>query len=256
MKKIYLTIALTLFLVATSCEKTDSSLVGNWRLSETGYTITANEDFTLTDVFGSPWRGTIQIDGATLDPASFAYHFNNVWGQNQLSSQEAAFVFAGPRLEIDYKGKTFIMKEEYVFDILSGVFKVDGTAVHQNQSLTVRIDVTMPQTALQKGQQITVRDGYRYIPYNNLRLQNSGKLQADYLTGDIVEQKSGKWSVDNAQITIRLKEFSDDVYEYKTSGNSLLLFKDKTSAENLPGHISPFSAKIEKITYRAVFVPG
>ena len=254
MKKL-LFLFLLVSLVLTSCEKIDSSLIGNWELTESKYVITAGEDFTFVDVYGSSWQGTIKIADKEFDPSEFRYYFNNVWVQEQFSSQELRFTFAGPELEINHLGTRYFLKTGYVLNIGSGVFKADGTATYQDKSITVHVDLTMPKVELKKGDQFSVRDAYRYIPYNKLGFDSGGKLRTDFLVGDIVEILSGKWSVNNNQLNISVKNYStNDTYQYEMNANSLLLSKDKTTKEMDPPHISPFSNKISKITYQALYM--
>ena len=60
-----LMVILFISLFITSCERIDTDLVGEWKLSETSFSITANQDFIFYDPFKSPWQGIIIIDEAT-----------------------------------------------------------------------------------------------------------------------------------------------------------------------------------------------
>lgn len=254
-------IALLHLAVLTGCEKIDSSLLGSWDLDETTYEIMANQDFMFTDVFGSPWQGTVVIDGVELDPADFHYGFNNEGGQMILTSKDVFItLFGGNRaLIIDYNNSTYILEKEFTFDILSGIFKVEGTAQNfaesnaENKPINVSIDMKMPQIAVKKGERFSVEDGYWYIPYRSFRFKAGGKLQIEYLTGDIMESLNGKWSVNNNVITIQPEGRPTGTYEYQLKNNALWLLQDKATKEAYPHHISPFSNNISKVTYRAVY---
>ncbi|MDO5523331.1 MAG: hypothetical protein Q4G48_04720 [Bacteroidia bacterium] len=252
MKKI-----LSLFLLASflfSCEKIDSSLTGNWQLSESKYVITANEDFTFVDVFGAPWQGAIKIDDEEFDASLFRYYFNNVRGQIQLASPDLILTFAGPKLEVHRNGATYMLNNGYTLDIAEGMFNADGTATYEGKSIRVHIDLVMPRVELKKGEQFSVHDAYRHIPYEKLSFNNGGKLQTDFLTGDILETKPGKWNSNGSQLIISVKNRATDIYRYDMNVNSLLLSKDKTTKEGTPPHISPFATKISKITYQALYM--
>ena len=241
-------------LVFTSCEKTDSSLVGSWRLNETNYLITANQDFTFTNVFGSAWKGTIKIDNTNLNPTLFNYYFENAWGQTLFASENASFTFAAPnRLEIYYENAVYLLEEEYIFDISTGLFKVDGTARYQDRTIQIAIELTMPKVELKKGGQFLVKDGYNLMPYRHLWFNGGGKLQTDYLTGDILDRLSGKWNTRDNRVTVDLKNRTSDIYQYRFNSDKLLLSKEKNTKEQLPHHISPFADKISDITYQALY---
>lgn len=253
MKKL-LSLILFISLFLTSCEKTDSSLIGSWRLNETNYLITANQDFTFTNVFGSPWQGTIKIDNTNLNPATFNYYFENVWGQTLFASENVSFTFSGiNRIEIYYENALYIFEKEYTFDIPAGLFKANGTAKYQDKTIQIAIDLTMPKVELKEGRQFSVKDGYNFMPYRHLWLNSGGKLQTDYLTGDIMDRLSGKWSVNNNHVTIDLKDRTNDTYQYQFNDNTLLLSEEKTTKEQLPHHISPFADKISNVTSRALY---
>ncbi|HBG80469.1 MAG TPA: hypothetical protein DDW74_07070 [Porphyromonadaceae bacterium] len=253
MKKL-LSLFLLISLILISCEKIDSSLIGSWRLNETNYLITANQDFTFTNVFGSPWKGTIKIDNKNLNPMLFNYYFENVWGQTLFASENVSFTFAGPnRLEIYYENALYLLEKEYIFNISTGLFKVDGTAKYQDRTLQIAIELTMPKVELKKGAQFLVKDGYNFMPYRHLWLNNGGKLQTDYLTGDIMDRLSGKWNISDNKININLKNRASDIYQYRFNNDKLLLSKEKNTKEQLPHHISPFADKISNTTYQALY---
>lgn len=242
------------------CEKTDSSLIGSWNLDETRYVIMPNRDFTFTDVSGSPWQGTVTIDNVELDAADFRYGFNNDGGQWILASKDAFITFSGNNIWIiNYRKLTYVLEKEYIFDLLSGVFKVEGIAQNfdkndvENQSVSVSIDMKMPKVALKKGEQFAVKRGSRLIPYNIIRFNASGKLQTEYLIGDIAELLAGKWRVNNNVITIQPEGKSAETYTYQLRDNMLLFSLDKITEENAPPHLAPFSNNISKITYQAVY---
>ncbi len=45
-----------------------------------------------------------------------------------------------------------------------------------------------------------------------------------------------------------------ETFRYDMNANSLLLSKDKITEEAEPPHISPFSGKISRITYQALYM--
>lgn len=253
MKKI-VSLFLLASLILTSCEKTDSSFIGNWETVSYKQIITAREDFTFIDVYGSPWQGTIKIDDKEFDPSLFNYFFDNSTGLNHFGSQELTFTFMGPILIINYQGKEYSLQKENTFNITEGTYKIDGTAIYQDQSIKVHLDLTMPKVPLKKGEQYSVNGGYRYIPYYKLRFDGGGKLRADFLTGDIMERLSGKWSANDGQLSISVKNHAKDTYKYDMNANSLLLSKDKITEEANPPYISPFTNKISRITYQALYM--
>lgn len=253
MKKI---VSLFLFasLILTSCEKIDSSLIGNWKLAESKYLITAAEDFTFVDVYGSSWQGIIKIDNKEFNPSLFNYYFDSSTGQNHFASQELLFTFMGPILVVRYQNTEYLLEKENTFNIKDGIYKTEGTAAFQDESIEVYLDLTMPKVPLKKGEQFSVRDAYNNIPYYRLMINGSGKLQTDYIVGDIIETLSGKWNTDNNNLNISVKNRAKDAYQYDMNANSLLLSKDKTTEEMNPPHISPFTDKISKITYQALYM--
>lgn len=253
MRKFYLLIALFMILMS-SCEKIDSSLIGNWGLTESKFIITANEDFTFVDVFGSSWEGIIKIDNKEFDPSLFRYYFDNVWPQYQLVMQELKFGFLGPQLEVRYQGIRYILDKTYTFSVADGVFKADGIAKYKDKSITVHVDLTMPKKELKKGDQFSVRSAYGYIPYSKLEFNDGGKLQTDFLTGDILEKLSGTWSVNDNKLNISVKKYSNHTFQYSMNANSLLLSQDKITEESYPSYISPFAGKISRITYQALYM--
>lgn len=253
MKKL-LSLFLLISIILTSCEKIDSSLIGNWELAESKYVITANEDFTFFDVFGSPWQGTIKIDNKEFNPSLFNYYFDNSTGQSHFASQELLFTFMGPILAVEYQGVMYILEEASTLKIAEGIYKTEGTATYQDKSITVNLDLVMPKVEMKKGDQFSVRDAYRYIPYTRLGFDDGGKLQTDFLSGDIMERLSGKWSVNDNQLNISVKNRSNHTYQYQMNANSLMLSQDKTTEEMEPPHISPFANKISRITYQALYM--
>lgn len=253
MKK-WLPLFLFLSFALASCENTAPSLAGNWELTESKYIITAGEDFTFVDVFGAPWAGTIKIDDKEFNPSLFNYYFDNSTGQNHFASQELLFTFMGPILAVGYQGVMYILEEASTFKIAEGMYQVEGTAKYQDKSITVHLDLTMPKIALKKGDRFSVRDAYRYIPYSKLGFDGGGKLRTDFLSGDILERLSGKWSVNNDQLNISVKDRSNDTYQYQMNANSLMLSQDKTTEKMEPPHISPFAGKISRITYQALYM--
>lgn len=253
-------ISLLFIAFLSGCEKIDSSLIGSWNLNETRYVITPNRDFTFIDVFGSPWQGTVTIDDAGLDAAAFHYAFNNEGGQRILVSKDIYITFSGNKvLIINYRKLTYVLEEEYIFDLLSGILKVEGIAQNfdknndENKSIAVSIDMEMPKIALKKGEQYAVKEGNRLIPYNTIRFKAGGKLQTDYLIGDIVERLDGKWSVNNDVIAIQTKGKPAGTYTYQLRNNMLLFSQDKITEEAAPSHLAPFNNNISTITYQAVY---
>lgn len=243
--------------VLTSCNRIDSNLTGDWKLTESNYRITAQEDFTFVNVSGTPWHGKVRLNNLNLNPDLFSYHTDNVWGLNHLFSPEVCFLFTTPNtIEIIYtdKEKTYVLDAPYTFDISKGIFKAEGTAVSgNNQTLPVSVDMTMPQVTLKKGEQLLVKDFFREIPYENINLRDGGKLNTDYLVGDILYRLSGKWRVNNNEITISLKEYPTRTYQYQQNGNTLLLGKEKITGDELPYFIRPFSSKISRVEYIATY---
>ena len=79
---------LFLSFIITSCERIDTDLVGEWKLSETSYSITANQDFILYDPYRPQWQGTILIDDEEYDISSFSYYFDNAFGSTQFISED------------------------------------------------------------------------------------------------------------------------------------------------------------------------
>jgi hypothetical protein len=130
---------------------------------------------------------------------------------------------------------------------------VDGTAKYQDRTLQIAIELTMPKVELKKGAQFLVKDGYNFMPYRHLWLNNGGKLQTDYLTGDIMDRLSGKWNISDNKININLKNRASDIYQYRFNNDKLLLSKEKNTKEQLPHHISPFADKISNTTYQALY---
>ncbi len=66
-----------------------------------------------------------------------------------------------PILTVGYQGIMYILEEASTFKI------AEGTAKYEDKSITVHVDLTMPKIALKKGDQFSVHDAYRYIPYKN-----------------------------------------------------------------------------------------
>lgn len=244
---------LLLSITILSCEKIDTEIAENWELNEKYYLITANQDFTFHNPFSKPWEGTIMIDGEKLDASSFTYYFENVWGSTNFVSDGLMITFFGPHLLINFNNGEKYMLESYEFDIPSGVFKAEGMAGNDNKSIQVKVDVTMPRVPIKKGEQVVVTDVYHTTPYLKLKLNKKGKLQTDYLVGDIVEIISGKWSVKNDRITLSPEKYSSDTYQYGLKGNTLYLFNDNISGDAIPSNILPFADKISNITYQATY---
>ena len=71
--------------------------------------------------------------------------------------------------------------------------------------------------------------------------------------GDIVDNLSGNWSVDNNQITISTEKFNSNTYQYNLNGETLYLIKKKIEGKDAPSNISPFADKISNITYQAKY---
>lgn len=250
----FLLLALIVF---NSCEKEDSSLIGSWKLQETNYVITPNQDFTFIDIFGTPWQGILKIDGKVLHLTEFRFYHDNVWGAHWLASEEVGLVFPLPnRMDIYYKGKMYVFEKEYTFDALAGLIKANGVAEAKNESesiqIQIEIDATMPKVELKKGVEYTVKDGYHAMPFLQLWLNSGGKMQTEYLTGDILEKFIGKWSTNGNQIKLQTKEIPERRYQFQLNSNILLLSEHKQK-DAYPLHISRFSDKIEKVTFNAVF---
>lgn len=234
-----------------SCEKIDSDLVGEWHLNKANFLITANQDFVFHDLFGKFWQGTISINNEEFDPESFSYHAYNI-GPFELGSNDLQFAFLGPQLEIMLRGERYML-DSYEFDILSGIFKADGMAKGNDHSIHVKVNTTMPKIEVRRGERITVKDGYRNMPYMNIWFKDGGELQIDYLIEDIMDILSGKWNVKNNRITLSLKEHKDDTYQYNYNGNELILTKDNISKEDLPSHLAPYAEKISNTTFVATY---
>lgn len=248
-----LAVLLLLSITILSCEKIDTDIVDNWKLNEKSYLITANQDFTFYDPFSKPWEGTIMIDDEVFDASSFTYYFENVWGSTNFVSDDLMITFSGPHLLVNFNNGEKYMLESYEFDIPNGVFKAEGMANNGNKSIQVKVDATMSKVPIKKGEQVVVTDAYHTTPYLKINLNKKGKLQTDYLIGDIVEIISGKWSVKNDRITLSPEKHSSDTYQYNLKGNTLYLFKNNIFGEAIPSNISPFADKISNITYQATY---
>lgn len=258
MKRLLLPITvLFLTFLFISCEKIDSELTGSWQLKETYYLITPDEDFTFYDLFGDPWQGDISINDISLDAASFTYYYDNSGPTTQLSSNEAAIRFFGPELGIEYLTEQYMM-DSYIFDIHTGIFKADGTATGifnaEGKAIEVKIDLTMPKMELKKSEQVRVKDGYRTIPFSRLWLYANGKMDTDYLRGDIMEQISGRWSADNGKVTLSPNKVGNSVYCYAIDGNTLQFSRKEESDDSLPLNLSPYRDKVEKIIFCADYI--
>ena len=248
-----LALLLLLSIAFLSCEKTDADIVGNWELDEKTYMITANQDFTFHNPFSQPWEGTIVIGDEEFGPSSFTYYFENVWGSANFVSDGLIITLSGPHLFVYFNNGEKYMLESYEFDIANGVFKAEGMASNENKSIQVKVDATMPKVLIKNGEQVMVIDTYHTIPYLKLNLNKKGKLQTDYLMGDIVDVIQGKWSVKNDRITLSPEKHDSDTYQYNLKGNSLYLFKDNISGEAIPSNISPFADKISNIAFQATY---
>lgn len=153
-----------------------------------------------------------------------------------------------------YLRNEYFTLESYEFDILSGIFKADGIAEGNKKSVSVKVDVTIPKINVKEGEQIMVKDGYYRMPYRNIWFKSGGKLQVDYLVGDIMDRTSGKWNVKDSRITLSVKNYDDATYQYNLKGNELILFREENlSKENLPHHISPYIDKINRLAYVATY---
>ncbi len=247
--------ALCLTLLLLSCDKIDSDLTGKWQLNETYYLITPNQELTFYNPFGEPWQGEISINDSPLDVSSFTYYFDNSWPGNLFASEEVSFKFSGPKLLIEYNGELYEL-EINSFDIETGIFKAEGTATGifntVGQSIQVKIDATMPKMNLNQGEQIRVKDSYFNMLYRKLRLHTNGKMETDFLIGDIMDQISGRWSVKNNHVTLSPEKESESVYRYSINGNHLQLSREVGSdIASLPSNLSPYRDKLEKIIFYA-----
>ena len=244
-------------LLFLSCEKIDNELTGSWQLKETYYLIRPNEDFTFYNVFGDPWQGEISINGAPFNASSFTYYFDNSWPTTQLTSNETTIRFFGPELDIEYLAERYVMNS-YIFDIQAGLFKAEGTATGifnaEGKTIEVKIDLTMPKMELKQGQQVRVKDGYLNMPYHKLWLRSNGKMDTDYLRGDIMEQISGRWSADNGKVTLSPNKVGNSVYCYAIDGNTLQFSRKEESDDSLPLNLSPYRDKVEKIIFCADYI--
>lgn len=249
-----LMVILFIYLFMTSCEKIDRDLVGEWKLSETSYSITANQDFIFYDPFKSPWQGTIIIDDEEYDVSSFIYYYDNAFGSTQFISEDLRFTFFGPYLHIELKDGDGYVIDSYEFNISKGEFNAEGIATNDNKSIQVNVETHMPNIPMKKGEELWVRGAFfSIVPYLTLNLQTKGKLLVDYLMGDIAENLSGNWSVDNNQITISTEKFSSNTYQYNLNGVTIYLIKSKIEGKDAPSNISPFADKINNIKYQAKY---
>ncbi len=238
-----------------SCDKIDSDLTGNWRLEKTYYLITPNQDFTFYNLFDEPWQGEIKINDTPLDASSFTYYYDNSRPGNRLTSNEASFTFMEPKLLVEYVGEMYVL-DINIFDIQSGIFNAEGIATRifqtEGQSLQVKIDLSMPKIEMKQGEQVGVKDGYFNIPYHKLRLHPNGKMDTEFLTGDIMEQISGQWSVKSNHVTFFPDKESEGVYQYSINGSQLILSRQlDPDIATLPSNLSPYRGKLEKIIFCA-----
>lgn len=243
---------LLLLVVFITCERINTDLVENWKLTEASYLITANQNFTFYDPFSKPWQGTVTIDDEELEASFFNYYFDNSWPTNVFSFEDKVFTFFGSKLVLDIYDKRYIL-EPYEFDIASGIFKAEGVASGNDKSFHIKIKAAMPKIQINKGEQIVVNDAYYITPFKTLDLKNKGKLQTDYLLGDIMERLSGNWSVSNDKITLSPEKYNSNTYQYNLKGNTLYLFKENISGDEIPSNISPYADKISNITYQATY---
>ncbi len=249
----YVTLIVTSLLL--SCDKIDSNLTGNWRLEKSYYLITPNQDFTFYNLFDKPWKGEIKINDTTLDVSSFSYYYDNSRPGNLLASNEVSFIFMEPKLLIEYLGEMYIL-DINIFDVQTGIFKAEGTATGifqtEGQSLQVKIDLSMPKMEMKQGEQVRVKVGYLNMAYHTLWLHANGKMETDFLVGDIMDQFSGRWSVKSSQVTLFPEKENESVYQYSINGNQLLLSRELDSDfATLSSNLSPYRGKLEKIIFCA-----
>lgn len=249
----YVTLIVTSLLL--SCDKIDSDLTGKWQLNETYFLITPNQDFTFYNLFDKPWKGEIKINDTTLDVSSFSYYYDNSRPGNLLASNGACFTFMESKLLVEYVGEMYVL-DINIFDVQSGIFKAEGTATGifqtEGQSLQVKIDLSMPKMEMKQGEQVRVKDGYHNIPYHKLRLHPNGKMDTNFLMGDIMEQISGRWSVKSSHVTFFPDKGNESVYRYSINGNQLILSRELDSdIATLSSNLSPYRGKLEKIIFCA-----
>lgn len=255
MKHFLLFVTLLLTSLLLSCDKIDSDLTGKWQLNETYFLITPNQDFTFYNLFDKPWKGEIKINDTTLDVSSFSYYYDNSRPGNLLASNEVRFIFMEPKLLIEYLGEMYIL-DINIFDVQTGIFNAEGTATGifqtEGQSLQVKIDLSMPKMEMKQGEQVRVKDGYHNIPYHKLRLHPNGKMDTDFLMGDIMEQISGRWSVKSSHVTLFPDKKNESVYRYSINGSQLILSRELDSEiATLSSNLSPYRGKLEKIIFCA-----
>lgn len=217
--------------------------------------ITPNQDFTFYNLFDKPWKGEIKINDTPLDVSSFSYYYDNSRPGNLLASNEVSFIFMEPKLFVEYLGEMYIL-DINIFDVQAGIFNAEGTATGifqtEGQSLQVKIDLFMPKMEMKQGEQVRVIDGYLNIPYHKLRLHPNGKMDTDFLTGDIMEQISGRWSVKSSHVTFFPDKGKESVYRYSINGNQLILSRELDSdIATLSSNLSPYRGKLEKIIFCA-----
>jgi len=255
MKHFLLFVTLLLTSLLLSCDKIDADLTGKWQLNETFYLITPNQDFTFYNLFDEPWQGEISINNTSLDASSFSYYYDNSRPGNRLASNEACFTFMEPKLLVEYVGEMYVL-DINIFDIQSGIFKAEGTATGifqtEGQSLQVKIDLSMPKMEMKQGEQVRVKVGYLNMANHTLWLHANGKMDTDFLTGDIMEQISGRWSVKSSHVTLFPDKGNESVYRYSINGNQLILSRELDSdIATLSSNLSPYRGKLEKIIFCA-----
>lgn len=255
MKHFLLFVTLLLTSLLLSCDKIDSDLTGKWQLNETYYLITPNQDFTFYNLFGEPWQGEISINETSLDPSSFSYFYDNSRPGNRLASNEVSFTFMGPKLLVECVGEMYVL-DINVCDVQSGIFKAEGTATGifntEGLSLQVKIDLSMPKMELKQGEQIRVKDGYLNMAYHTLWLHANGKMETDFLVGDIMDQLSGRWSVQHDQLNLSSEKESKGLYRYSINGNQLQLSRELASdIASLPSNLSPYRDQLEEVIFCA-----
>lgn len=259
MKRI--TFALLIFSVFSICYFASCSdgelrndLSGNWELTNMEYVITPKQDFQFRNVFGQPWVGTINVNGEGMDVSKFNYGFDNVWGLEVLSSENIRFYpVHSTYMEIDYNNTTYKFDNTFVFSLTDGKFIAEGTAVANNgNKLPFSINLTLPLIQMQKDIEVSVMDGYHRYPYRTLEFGKSGKLQSDYLVGDIMNEIAGKWNISYNRLKIDTEYDKNDLYDFLVDENVLVLYRECKQNE-LPQYIGVSHDKIEKVVYRATY---
>lgn len=250
-----------------SCEKdndspeTTPSLDGNWLIYNSAHEFTPNTSFSVVDLFGLPWQGSIVIDkdGNSETVHEFTYMKDNVFGDYHWSNDTLSASMIGSELTLSYNSETYSKTVNSGLQL--GIILLSGDYTSEsNSTLSLNGLLEAQEIQCESGKEYSLKDGLAHERQNIFSMQflDGGSFTGYVLDLDVLFPIEGTWSQDKDMLTIVYKLTHQDnsftkSYKAVRDGSTLNLYEllEINSANCTNLGISPSS--IDELKYHLTY---